>query len=233
MPVSWKSTLIQYAGRLHRLHPGKTEVRIYEYVDREVHLLFQRMFEKRLCGYRAIGYARDDGPLDDDARSCGATGDARTAVTPATPISRKTRRPRSGRRLRKPQPRSVVIFHPLDGHSSPTRRTPRSSIRNAEASPSSSSRSCSSSARCLFVIHSSASSSSNHPALSISGNSRTLPERGGHSIEKVLLLIATGSQWPSTAQAWTHLPPDCFTGLSGRNVPESTADLSLVDNSRV
>jgi superfamily II DNA or RNA helicase len=59
MPVSWKGTLVQYAGRLHRLHPGKTEVRIYDYVDREVPL-FQRMFEKRLRSYRAIGYVRDD-----------------------------------------------------------------------------------------------------------------------------------------------------------------------------
>lgn len=58
MPVSWKGTLVQYAGRLHRLHPGKTEVRIYDYVDREVPL-FLRMFDKRLRGYRAIGYARD------------------------------------------------------------------------------------------------------------------------------------------------------------------------------
>ena len=56
---SWKGTLVQYAGRLHRLHPGKTEVRIYDYVDREVPL-FLRMFEKRLRGYRAIGYARND-----------------------------------------------------------------------------------------------------------------------------------------------------------------------------
>lgn len=55
MPVSWKGTLVQYAGRLHRLRPGKTEVRIYDYVDREVPLL-ARMFEKRLRGYRAIGY---------------------------------------------------------------------------------------------------------------------------------------------------------------------------------
>jgi superfamily II DNA or RNA helicase len=58
MPVSWKGTLVQYAGRLHRLHPGKTEVRIYDYVDREVPI-FLRMFEKRVRGYRAIGYARD------------------------------------------------------------------------------------------------------------------------------------------------------------------------------
>ena len=55
LPVSWKGTLTQYAGRLHRLHPGKTEVRIYDYVDRDVPML-ARMFERRLRGYRAIGY---------------------------------------------------------------------------------------------------------------------------------------------------------------------------------
>jgi superfamily II DNA or RNA helicase len=62
MPVSWKGTLVQYTGRLHRLHPGKTEVRIYDYVDREVPML-ARMFEKRLRAYRAIGYARDTATL--------------------------------------------------------------------------------------------------------------------------------------------------------------------------
>jgi superfamily II DNA or RNA helicase len=51
MPVSWKGTLVQDAGRLHRLHPGKAEVRIYDYVDREVPMLAQ-MFQKRLRGYR-------------------------------------------------------------------------------------------------------------------------------------------------------------------------------------
>jgi superfamily II DNA or RNA helicase len=55
LPVSWRGTLVQYAGRLHRLHPGKTEVRIYDYVDRRVPTL-DRMFERRLRGYRAIGY---------------------------------------------------------------------------------------------------------------------------------------------------------------------------------
>lgn len=62
MPVSWKGTLIQYSGRLHRTHPGKAEVRIYDYVDREVPMLL-RMFEKRLRTYRAIGYAREDAPI--------------------------------------------------------------------------------------------------------------------------------------------------------------------------
>src|SRR6202035_4256234 len=62
LPVSWKGTLVQYTGRLHRLHPGKSEVRIFDYVDREVPMLL-RMFERRLRGYRAIGYARGEAPL--------------------------------------------------------------------------------------------------------------------------------------------------------------------------
>ena len=57
MPFSWKGTLVQYAGRLHRTHPGKHEVRIYDYVDSNVRML-AKMFEKRLRGFRAIGYAR-------------------------------------------------------------------------------------------------------------------------------------------------------------------------------
>ena len=59
MPVSWRGTLVQYAGRLHRLHPGKTDVRIYDYVDRCVPVL-ARMHERRLAGYRAIGYDLPD-----------------------------------------------------------------------------------------------------------------------------------------------------------------------------
>ncbi|MGC2461643.1 MAG: DEAD/DEAH box helicase family protein [Steroidobacteraceae bacterium] len=62
LPVSWKGTLIQYAGRLHRLHSAKHEVRIFDYVDREVPVLL-RMFQKRLRGYRGLGYARGEAPL--------------------------------------------------------------------------------------------------------------------------------------------------------------------------
>ena len=51
-----------YTGRLHRLHPRKTEVRIFDYVDRSAPMLL-KMFENRLQGYRAIGYARDEAPL--------------------------------------------------------------------------------------------------------------------------------------------------------------------------
>ena len=65
LPVSWKGTLVQYTGRLHRLHPEKTEVRIFDSVDRGVPML-ERMFEKRLRGYRAIGYTPDGGTVDDE-----------------------------------------------------------------------------------------------------------------------------------------------------------------------
>jgi superfamily II DNA or RNA helicase len=58
LPIAWKGTLVQYAGRLHRRHQGKTEVRIYDYVD-EARPALHRMFEKRLKGYRAMGYEVD------------------------------------------------------------------------------------------------------------------------------------------------------------------------------
>ena len=59
LPVSWKGTLVQYAGRLHRLHPGKYEVRIFDYVDGKVPML-ARMFKKRRIGYKAMGYREND-----------------------------------------------------------------------------------------------------------------------------------------------------------------------------
>ena len=55
MPISWRGTLQQYAGRLHRLHDDKREVIIYDYIDPMVPVLV-RMWEKRLRGYRAMGY---------------------------------------------------------------------------------------------------------------------------------------------------------------------------------
>lgn len=55
LPVSWKGTIVQYAGRLHRHYPGKTEVQIYDYVDAGVPML-AGMFGKRMRGYRGIGY---------------------------------------------------------------------------------------------------------------------------------------------------------------------------------
>jgi superfamily II DNA or RNA helicase/very-short-patch-repair endonuclease len=55
LPISWRGTVAQYAGRLHRLHDGKREVRIYDYADLNVPML-ARMFDRRCRGYEAIGY---------------------------------------------------------------------------------------------------------------------------------------------------------------------------------
>jgi len=67
MPVSWKGILQQYAGRLHREHATKTDVRIIDFVD-VGHPALLRMWEKRQRGYRAMGYAiggtGDEGQLD-------------------------------------------------------------------------------------------------------------------------------------------------------------------------
>jgi superfamily II DNA or RNA helicase len=58
MPISWRGTLAQYAGRLHRLHHAKREVRIYDYVDANEPML-ANMARKRLVGYRGLGYATE------------------------------------------------------------------------------------------------------------------------------------------------------------------------------
>ena len=55
MPISWKGTLQQYAGRLHREHATKVDVRIIDFVDTG-HPALLRMWDKRQRGYRAMGY---------------------------------------------------------------------------------------------------------------------------------------------------------------------------------
>lgn len=55
MPISWKGTLQQYVGRLHRLHHGKRVVQVYDYVDNLVPML-AKMYQRRLKGYAAFGY---------------------------------------------------------------------------------------------------------------------------------------------------------------------------------
>jgi superfamily II DNA or RNA helicase len=55
MPISWKGTLVQYAGRLNRACAGKRDLRIYDYVEVDDPRL-NRMWIKRERGYRAMGY---------------------------------------------------------------------------------------------------------------------------------------------------------------------------------
>jgi superfamily II DNA or RNA helicase len=59
MPISWRGTLQQYVGRLHRLHDSKREVIIYDYVDGCVPM-FSAMYSKRVRGYEAVGYVIKD-----------------------------------------------------------------------------------------------------------------------------------------------------------------------------
>lgn len=64
MPLSFKGRLIQYAGRLHRLHDAKGDSLIFDYLD-ENHAITNAMFRRRLAGYKELGY-RIEMPQDRD-----------------------------------------------------------------------------------------------------------------------------------------------------------------------
>ena len=59
MPIAWKGTMTQYAGRLHRPHDAKHEIRILDYVDHEIPVL-RRMYAKRQRAYTNLGYRPAD-----------------------------------------------------------------------------------------------------------------------------------------------------------------------------
>ena len=59
MPLSFKGRLVQYAGRLHRSHEGKTDVLIHDYLD-DCHALTQAMFRRRASAYGQMGYHVED-----------------------------------------------------------------------------------------------------------------------------------------------------------------------------
>lgn len=102
LPIAWKGKVAQYAGRLHRNHPGKQEVQIYDYVDIHVPML-DKMYQKRLKGYAAIGYRiKTDGTLQTspdliyDGKSfypvfCEDIRNAKSEVLIVSPFMRKSR----------------------------------------------------------------------------------------------------------------------------------------------
>ena len=55
LPISSKTNIQQYAGRLHRIHSAKKSVQVYDYVDTEIPRC-QKMFKKRSRRYRGLGY---------------------------------------------------------------------------------------------------------------------------------------------------------------------------------
>ena len=85
MPISWRGTLQQYAGRLHRLHDEKREVIIYDYVDPLVPVL-ARMWDKRLRGYRAMGY-RVEADESMDSRGGDVKNDRQSAPESGSEVS--------------------------------------------------------------------------------------------------------------------------------------------------
>ena len=75
MPIAFKGRIVQYAGRLHRLHEGKQDVRVYDYVDSQCAVTL-KMYHKRLRAYRSMGYSLDE--------PAGMIGASQPAVRPAT-----------------------------------------------------------------------------------------------------------------------------------------------------
>jgi len=56
MPIAWKGSLAQYAGRIQRQAQNKTEITIHDFIDCNIPML-DRMFKKRERSYTALGYS--------------------------------------------------------------------------------------------------------------------------------------------------------------------------------
>jgi len=82
MPISWKGTLQQYAGRLHREHANKTRVRIIDFVDAG-HPALLRMWHRRQLGYRAMGYRIPAAPVSYNLDFDAAMPDHTAAISEA------------------------------------------------------------------------------------------------------------------------------------------------------
>lgn len=67
MPIAWKGTVSQYAGRLNRIYEDKQEVVVYDYVDIHVPVL-ERMYYKRLAAYSSLGYSVQAFPSEPDPK---------------------------------------------------------------------------------------------------------------------------------------------------------------------
>ena len=79
LPISWKGSLAQYAGRIHRQSDGKERVIIYDYVDYSLPML-ERMFRKRQRGYEALGYT-----ITEPAKEAGLVQSSLQLDTPRVP----------------------------------------------------------------------------------------------------------------------------------------------------
>lgn len=55
-PISGRSRVVQYVGRVTRARPGKTSVEVHDYHD-TLHPLLRRMHQRRLSALKSIGFA--------------------------------------------------------------------------------------------------------------------------------------------------------------------------------
>ena len=87
MPIAWKGTMTQYAGRLHRHHDAKHEIRILDYVYHEIPVLRRmcqapaRLHEARLSGTREASLVGVDPALSVDAIRKGIFERTRPSLT--------------------------------------------------------------------------------------------------------------------------------------------------------
>jgi len=72
MPISWKGTLQQYVGRLHRIHDGIRIVQVYDYADVAEPML-ARMYVRRRKNYASIGYELIPPPIPVELENNNAT----------------------------------------------------------------------------------------------------------------------------------------------------------------
>ena len=73
-PVSFRSVVEQYAGRLNRDYEGKENVIVYDYVDSHIPM-FDNMYAKRLRVYKQIGYEVYGG-LENEKQTANAIFDS-------------------------------------------------------------------------------------------------------------------------------------------------------------
>ena len=101
LPIAWKGKVAQYAGRLHRNYPGKTDVQIYDYADIHIPVL-ERMYQKRVKSYASIGYQTKANTIAEttsliyDGKSfypvyCGDIETAEKEIMIVSPFMRKSR----------------------------------------------------------------------------------------------------------------------------------------------
>lgn len=92
-PVSWTGLLEQYAGRLHRDHADKEDVRIYDYVESD-HGQLNGMWVKRQRGYRKMGYKLRAEDTPEAQAPSGCPSSYSSAMDKAESVTPSLRKPR-------------------------------------------------------------------------------------------------------------------------------------------